>query len=204
MGRTCILDYGSGNVASVYNMLSYLKYEAVISNSKKDIQSASHIILPGVGAFGSAMAKIKAKIPIDTLEEEVLNKKKPFLGICVGLQVLAEKGMEYGEHPGLGWIDGTVKKMQVMKNPLPHIGWNNLENMSCPELFQGLEEINDFYFVHSYVLSTDRENVIAETNYEGRFCAAVKRDNIYGVQFHPEKSQRAGQKLLQNFLGIQG
>ena len=121
----CILDYGSGNVGSVYNLLSRLNYNIKISNESSDIKNSSHLILPGVGAFGDSIEKIKTQIPFDLLQVEVCNKKKPFLGICVGMQVLAEKGYEFGENDGLGWIKGTVKKLNA--KILPHVGWNNVE-----------------------------------------------------------------------------
>ena len=115
----CILDYGSGNVGSVYNLLSRLNYNIKISNESSDIKNSSHLILPGVGAFGDSIEKIKSKIPVDLLKDEVCSKKKPFLGICVGMQVLAEKGYEFGENDGLGWIKGTVKKLNAKMPGIP-------------------------------------------------------------------------------------
>jgi len=200
--KVCILDYGSGNVKSVYNMVRYLGYNVNISNEKSAIRSASHIILPGVGSFGAAMEKIKSKIPLPVLESEIINTKKPLLGICVGMQVLAENGHEHGDHKGLGWITGSVEKLEVNELPLPHIGWNDVILKKDSILFNDLGDINDFYFVHSYSLKTKQANVLSETNYEINFCSSVQKENIYGVQFHPEKSQRAGQKLIQNFLNV--
>ena len=202
MKKVCILDYGSGNVKSVYNLINYLGYEVIISNMEKNISKSSHIILPGVGSFGSAMKKVKSKLPLDFIEKEVFIKRKPFLGICVGLQILAQKGFENGEYNGLGWINGEVTKLNLKNSPLPHIGWNDVKIKKKSALFEGLNEINDFYFVHSYALSTDKKNILAETDYEINFCSAINVENIYGVQFHPEKSQRAGQKLMHNFLSI--
>ena len=202
MVKVCILDYGSGNVKSVYNLISFLGYQVIISNKIIEIESATHLILPGVGSFGTAMNKINKRIPIKELQSEVYVKKKPFMGICVGMQVLAEKGFEHGEHEGLGWIPGTVEKLKVNTLTLPHIGWNNVTLNNNSVLFNGLHEINDFYFLHSYSIYTDSSYVLTETNYEKDFCSAVQKDNIFGVQFHPEKSQKAGQKLIQNFLTI--
>lgn len=202
MNKVCILDYGSGNVKSVYNMVSFLKHEVIISNKIIDIESSTHVILPGVGSFGHAMEKIKKNIPIDTLKLEIINKKKPFLGICVGMQVLAEKGYENGEHDGLGLISGFVDKLEVGKLPLPHIGWNDIIEKKESKLFEGLNEIKDFYFVHSYKLMTENKYILTETNYDVNFCSSIQKENIFGVQFHPEKSQKAGQKLIQNFLSI--
>ena len=200
----CILDYGSGNVRSVYNMLKYLNFEAVVSNEKKDIQNCSHVILPGVGAFGASMENIIREIPLNLLENEILTKGKPFLGICVGMQVLAEEGHEFGVHKGLGWIPGVVKKLDSKGLPLPQIGWNDLIIEKSNILLNDLEEFRDFYFVHSFVFDvSDDKHVIAKTEYGIPFTSVVCKDNIFGIQFHPEKSQKAGQLLLKNFLSHQ-
>ncbi len=202
MKKVCILDYGSGNVKSVFNLISFLGYSVKVSNEIHEIKSSSHIILPGVGAFGSAMEKIKSRISLRDLSFEVLQNKKPFLGICVGMQVLVEKGYEYGDHDGLGWLPGSVNKIDTNSNPSLHIGWNNIFIKKDSILFQGLGDINDFYFVHSYAVETDQAYIIAKTEYGNKFCSSIQKENIFGVQFHPEKSQKAGQKLIQNFLNI--
>ena len=202
MIKVCILDYGSGNVKSVFNLISFLGYNVNVSNAIQDIKSSTHIILPGVGAFGSAMKKIKSRIPLRDLSFEVIQNKKPFLGICVGMQVLVEKGYEYGEHDGLGWLPGKVNKIDTNSYPSLHIGWNNIITKKDSILFQGLGDINDFYFVHSYAINTDQTFSIAETDYGNKFCSSIQKENIFGVQFHPEKSQKAGQKLIHNFLSI--
>jgi glutamine amidotransferase len=183
-------------------LISFLGYDVIVSNEKAVIESATHIILPGVGSFGVAMEKIKSKIPLLHLESEVINKKKPFLGICVGMQVLAEKGSEHGKHNGLSWISGSVEKLVVEDVPLPHIGWNDVIIKKDSGLFGDLGNIKDFYFVHSYAIRTDDRYILTETNYESTFCSSIQKENIYGVQFHPEKSQKAGQRLMQNFLTI--
>ena len=205
MGKNsvCILDYGSGNVKSVYNIFNYLGYDVIISNEKKTIKDSSHLVLPGVGAFGPSMEKIMTKIPFDVLENQVLVSGKPFLGICLGMQVLSDEGTEFGTFDGFGWISGTVDLLQTNGLSLPHIGWNEVsKNMDC-ELFNGLDELNDFYFVHSYVFNvTHQENVAAISNYGSDFTSVVKKDNIFGMQFHPEKSQQAGQNLINNFMSI--
>jgi len=200
--KVCILDYGSGNVNSVYNLVSFLGYDVIVSNERIEIESASHIILPGVGSFGAAMGKIRNQIPLKVLENEVFNNRKLFLGICVGMQVLLEKGYEHGGQDGLGWIPGTVEKLQVKNLPLPHIGWNDIIIRKDSDLFSDLGDIKDFYFVHSYAIKTDENFVLTETNYGSNFYSSINKENIYGVQFHPEKSQKAGQKLIQNFLTI--
>jgi len=200
--KICILDYGSGNVKSVFNLISFLGYNTEVSNEIKDIKSSTHIILPGVGAFGAAIKKIRSKLPLNELTYEVIQNKKPFLAICVGMQVLVEKGYENGEHSGLGWLPGSVNKIVTHNHPTLHIGWNSINIKKDSVLFQELEDVNDFYFVHSYAVNTDEMFIISDTEYGDKFCSSVQKDNIYGVQFHPEKSQKSGQKLLQNFLSI--
>ena len=203
MIKVCILDYGSGNVKSVFNLLSSLIDDVVVSNEPMMIANASHIIMPGVGAFGSAMRKIKETLPLDTLEQEILTKKKPFLGICVGMQVMASIGVEFGEHSGLGWIEGRVDKMEIKGLPLPHVGWNNVISKKESPLLEGLGNDPDFYFVHSYAFNVkNSESLLASTIYGEEFCSVIQHENLFGVQFHPEKSQRTGIKLMKNFLSI--
>lgn len=199
----CILDYGSGNAKSVYNMVTYLGYNAKISNFEKDIIECSHLILPGVGSFGSSMEKILKNIPFNILEDQVLVKKKPFLGICVGMQVLADSGFEFGEHKGFGWVPGKVEKIKTDIMPSIHIGWNNILIKKESSILKGLDEINDFYFVHSYCFEQNPNSegyILAETLYENYFTSVIQNDNIFGVQFHPEKSQLAGKIILKNFI----
>lgn len=201
--KICILNYGSGNIRSVYNMLLMIADDVVVSNKPTDIISATHIILPGVGAFGSSITKIRETIPLDILENEVVKNQKPFLGICVGMQVLAQKGYEFGKHDGLGWISGRVEKMNTDNLPLPHVGWNNISIIKESPLLKELNNNQDFYFVHSYVFRVDNhEDVIAKTEYGEDFNSIVSHGNIFGVQFHPEKSQKAGKLLLENFLKL--
>ena len=198
----CILDYGSGNVKSVFNIIEFLGYDVKISNKIEDIKNCTHLILPGVGSFGASMKKIINTLPIDVLENEVLRKKKPFLGICVGMQVLAEKGLEFGEHKGLGWIPGNVIKIKTNELPSIHIGWNDIIIKKDIHLLKGVNnDIGDFYFVHSYVFDVvDSKYIIAETEYENTFTSIISKDNILGIQFHPEKSQKAGQLIFKNFI----
>ena len=201
--KVCILDYGFGNVRSVSNLIAHLGIDGVVSNQPGDITQATHLILPGVGAFGAAMEKIRDRLPLELLEQEVVTGSKPFLGICVGMQVLADVGHEFGKHAGLGWIPGEVRKLDSRGEVLPHIGWNDiiLQN-PCP-LLEGLGEVLDFYFVHSYAFTPQSEDcVMATTEYGIKFPAMIQRDNLYGVQFHPEKSQKAGQRLVMNFLAL--
>lgn len=197
----CLLDYGSGNVKSVYNILDFLGYNVKISNSRKDIKNSTHIILPGVGAFGASMKKIMDTIPFEVLENEVLVKGKPFLGICVGMQVLADKGLEFGENKGFGWIPGTVDKIDTKGLPTLHIGWNDIDLKKDSPLLKGLNGNKDFYFVHSYVFDVkEKDCIVAQTEYGSKFTSILSRDNILGIQFHPEKSQKAGQLIFKNFM----
>jgi glutamine amidotransferase len=203
MSRVCILDYGSGNVKSVSNLFTSIVGEVVVSNDPADIEKATHIVLPGVGAFGAAMRRIRETLPLDVLRRRVMTEKTPFLGICVGMQVLADRGVEFGEHPGLGWVPGSVNKLDSKNLPLPHVGWNGVAAARTHPLLAGLENEPDFYFVHSFVFhAADPNDVLATTDYGEDFCSVVQKGNLYGVQFHPEKSQRAGMKLAKNFLAI--
>lgn len=198
-----ILDYGSGNVKSVFNICKYIEDNTLISNDIKNIKNCSHIILPGVGSFKASMDKIKKNLPLDEIKNQITNIQKPILGICVGMQVLANMGYEFGEFPGLGLIDGSVKKLEVNKYPLPNIGWNNIDVEKENELFKNLEKNNSFYFVHSFAFYVkNQQNIIATSLYEKKFVCAVQKENIFGVQFHPEKSQKSGIQLLNNFMNI--
>jgi imidazole glycerol-phosphate synthase subunit HisH len=198
----CILDFGSGNVGSVSNLVTALGVVPTVSNTPKAIRNASHLILPGVGAYAAAMRKIVERLPLAELDIEVRDRGKPFLGICVGMQVLATRGYEFGEHSGLGWIPGTVRSLNGSELRLPHIGWNDVTWRRPDDLRAGLDETPDFYFLHSYALFPDNPaSIVATSQYGEEFCSIVRSDNIVGVQFHPEKSQRAGMALLRNFLG---
>lgn len=198
--QVCVLDYGSGNVGSVNNMISLLSTSR-ISNSAKDLDDCTHIVLPGVGGFAAAMDKIATAIPLVALTENLM-QGKPFLGICVGMQVLFQSGEEFGTTPGIGLIEGKVAKLPVSDLRLPHVGWNSLEFMKPHPLLFGLSSEDDFYFTHSYSAEVkDDSLVLATSNYGSKFCAIVGKENIMGVQFHPEKSQASGFKLMKNFLG---
>tara|TARA_B100000959_G_C14970739_1_gene619580 strand:- start:2202 stop:2744 length:543 start_codon:yes stop_codon:yes gene_type:complete len=180
MIKVCVLDYGSGNVASVHNFIKFLNFDCVISNKSKVIENSTHIVLPGVGVFGASMEKIKKTIPIKVLENEVLKKNKPFLGICVGMQVLTESSEEFGHHEGLGWIKGKVQKLK--SKMLPHIGWNEIIVNKDSKTFTGLKEHSDFYFVNSFCCNLNDKNlVMAETEYDEVFCSVFQKENIVGV-----------------------
>ena len=202
--QVCIIDYGSGNVRSVYNIFRSFHGDVKLSNDPADIEQATHIVLPGVGAFGAAMAKVKAMPVFDALTRQILEKKKWYLGICVGMQILADEGFEHGHHAGLGWIGGSVKKLDSQGFKLPHVGWNNFEtiNEACP-IFKNITAQMDFYYVHSYAFECkDPSHAAASCLYGSMFTPAVWKENMFGVQFHPEKSQKAGIRLLENFLGL--
>ena len=201
--KIIIIDYGMGNVGSIKNAIYTLGYDASISNEKKDIEGATHIILPGVGAFGDGMKNLSSFGLESDLTEEVLVKKKPFLGICLGMQMLLDRGEEGGDYRGIGWIRGVTKRLQYVdeaKSRLPHIGWNDVSPQTDSVLFKGIKR-PIFYFVHSYhVVPDDNSIVSAYTEYGEKFASAIEKDNIFGVQFHPEKSQQEGLKVLENFI----
>jgi glutamine amidotransferase len=194
-----------GNLNSVKRAMSRLRVGSVISSDPKIIAECDKIILPGVGHFGKAMSNLKELGLLDILNEAALVKKKPILGICLGMQLLAEKSEE-GDSVGLGWIDGEVVKFQVsdnLKYKVPHMGWNQIVVKKESHLMKDLPEPKEFYFVHSYHFKTaDQADVLNETNYDYDFVSAVEKDNIFGVQYHPEKSHDTGAKLLKNFIEL--
>ena len=204
-----IVDYGLGNIRSAEQSLkkivneNNLDAEVVITNIAKDIYLSSHIILPGQGAFKTCMDGLKnIKGMIDALSQNVLIQKKPFLGICVGMQLLATKSYENGTHQGLGWIDGEIIKIPHTNLKLPHMGWNEVLTKKENKLTKGEEEKN-YYFVHSYYFECkSTKNEIASTNYGLNFTSIVSKENIYGVQFHPEKSSSQGLRLIRNFITL--
>lgn len=204
MQKITIIDYGSGNLRSAQKAFEHVaKGNVEITNNPAELKTATHIVLPGVGAFGDCANGLNS-IPgmVDEMREQVLNKQKPFLGICVGMQLLADVGHEYGSHKGLGWIGGEVSKIETAPElPIPHMGWNGLALKKPHSLTKGMGP--DVYFVHSYCFNAKNpEDVIATTSYGTEITAIIAKGNIMGVQFHPEKSQQAGLQLLSNFLTI--
>lgn len=194
-----IIDYGAGNLFSVQNALNYLGIENTITSDKDEIIGADRIILPGVGAFGDAMDKLKGSGLIDTLKSEA--EKKPFLGICLGMQLLFEKSYEFGEFEGLGLIKGSVKLMKPDGDlAVPQMGWNALEyNRECP-LLKGVDEGQYVYFVHSFAADCASDYVYAYVDYGGKVPALVGNGGtVYGAQFHPEKSGETGLEILRRF-----
>lgn len=197
--KIVILDYGSGNQKSIFNILDYIGYDVKVSKDFETIDKSSHLILPGVGAYSNLMDRLKKNNLLEILNEQVVIKKKPFLGICVGMQILSDNGLEFGSHQGLKLIHGSVKKMNV-KLKLPHIGWNNINIIKDDPIIKNVDGL-DFYFLHSFYFHNKfSENLIAETDYEIKFPSIIKKDNIYGFQFHPEKSQEGGKIILKNFV----
>lgn len=195
-----IIDYGMGNLRSVQKALEFVGQEAVITDKKEDLMRADGIILPGVGAFKDAMDALNATGLTPVLKEEIA-KGKPFLGICLGMQMLFDKSFEDGEYEGLGLIKGEVVRFDTNLK-VPHIGWNKLTIKKTTPLFEGVDDLN-FYFVHSYhAAKCNIEDVETTCEYDYEFVASVNKDNVWGVQFHPEKSGDTGLRLLSNFSKI--
>ena len=195
-----IIDYGMGNLRSVQKAFEYIGQSAKITERAVDLEDASHIVLPGVGAFKDAMTALGQSGIVDTLKKEIA-KGKPFLGICLGMQMLFDKSCEDGEYDGLGLIKGQVVRFDT-KLKVPHIGWNELQLKKRTRLFDGVDDMN-FYFVHSYHASgCNLEDVETTCNYDYEFVSSVNKDNVWGAQFHPEKSGDTGLKLLSNFAKI--
>ncbi|MGN0640627.1 MAG: imidazole glycerol phosphate synthase subunit HisH [Oscillospiraceae bacterium] len=195
---TAIIDYGAGNLFSVKNALDYLGIENKVTKKAEDLRAADRLILPGVGAFPDAMRMLHESGLVEVIKEEV--QKKPLLGICLGMQMLFEKGYEFEETDGLGLIKGSVKLMTPENLPIPHIGWNELElNKPCKLLEKGGEYV---YFVHSYAADCPSENVAAYCDYGMKVPALVFNGNVYGAQFHPEKSGDTGLEMLKKFAQL--
>jgi len=198
-----IIDYGMGNINSVKKMIEFLNYEPYVAKSSEDLERAHYIILPGVGSYFQAYKNLEDAGLIDGLNEHVINQKKPFLGICLGMQLLTDGGDEGSQSRGLGWIKGKTKRMPLdSKYKVPHMGWDVLNIKDRGSLFKDIYAKNpSFYFCHSYIVEIEDHNlVIAEFAYNQNFVASIKKENIFGTQFHPEKSQEYGKVLLENFL----
>jgi imidazole glycerol-phosphate synthase subunit HisH len=200
--KIAIIDNHMGNIGSVVNAFSLLRQEVVVSDKPSILKKANAYILPGVGAFPQAMRNLKDNNLVEFLDQQIIHKKKPYLGICLGMQILATTSEEQTLTKGLGWIDGEVVLMKSRTNfPIPHVGWNHLDVFDDQVLLKGIEKKATFYFDHSYqFLPKKQESVSATTEYGNSFASIVNRDNIFGTQFHPEKSQRKGLKVLRNFI----
>ncbi len=195
-----VVDYGMGNLRSVAKALEKVGFDVKVSSKKEDIKNAKGIVVPGVGAFGDAIHNLERF----DLKEEIINsikEGKPYLGICLGLQILFEYGYEFGEHEGLGILKGKVIRFGNKKDfKVPHMGWNQINPKKTTGMYSEIKKGEYFYFVHSfYAVPSDESVISSTTDYIVDFCSAVEVNNVWAVQFHPEKSQKAGLKLLQNF-----
>jgi imidazole glycerol-phosphate synthase subunit HisH len=201
-----IINYGCGNIKAIQNVFHKLSINSKVANNSEELNNAEKLILPGVGAFDFAMQKLIDSGMKDKISELVLVKNKPVLGICVGMQLMANSSEE-GVLQGLGWVDANVKRFDEKKLNklvnLPHMGWNDVLSTKASILFEDLDENAKFYFLHSYYLSSNNnKQIIAKSDYAGEFVCAVNNKNVYGVQFHPEKSHQFGIKLLENFAKL--
>jgi glutamine amidotransferase len=217
MKLVTIIDYGSGNIKSVFNAFNLLSkrkenLKVLVSSNKSDISNSTHLVLPGVGSFKSCIDGLEKSNLIETISKKVNIEKIPFLGICVGMQMLASKGFENGEFSGLNWIQGNVKKISRSQKDLkiPHMGWNNLKIITKNSFIKKLKKKISYseisaYFVHSYNFHTDKkENKVMSTKYGQEITAMVSKENIIGVQFHPEKSHKFGLSFLETFIENEG
>jgi glutamine amidotransferase len=207
MQRVALIDYGSGNLRSAEKALVRAAdgtAEIVVTHDPQIVAAADRVVLPGVGAFAACMSALSARSGvIEAMETAVRRRGAPFLGICVGMQLMASRGLEFGVTEGLGWIEGDVKKLEPTDPAIkvPHMGWNTLSAVAEHAVFASVKAGGPVYFTHSFaIFPADSGDVAAYVDHGGRFAAAVARDNLAGVQFHPEKSQHAGLKLLADFL----
>jgi glutamine amidotransferase len=201
-----IINYGSGNIHAIATIYKNLNIDFKIIETPQDLETADKLILPGVGSFDETMRHMMNSGMKEKLDHLVLNEKKPILGICVGMQILAISSEE-GKLPGLGWINGHVKKFDArsfqIKPYLPHMGWNEIVPAKSSPIFEGIDNETGFYFVHSYYFEcAEKEDILATTEYGSMFTSAVTKGNIFGTQFHPEKSHSNGMRLLENFAKL--
>ena len=203
MQTTAIIDYDAGNIRSVEKAIRYLGKDAVVTADRETILSADRVILPGVGAFGDAMNRLRALGLVEVIRQTV-ERRTPFLGICLGLQLLFERSEESPGVPGLGLLKGEILRLPDMPGlKVPHIGWNSLEYPNPGRLFRGIAQDSFVYFVHSYYLKAQEESIVtATTRYGTLVHASVEKDNLFACQFHPEKSSETGLTILENFLSL--
>jgi imidazole glycerol-phosphate synthase subunit HisH len=203
--KIVILDYGMGNINSIKKRLVKLGINPTISADASEIKKADKLILPGIGHFSQAMQRLNDLNLVEILNEEVLIKKKPILGICLGMQLMA-KYSEEGNVKGLGWFEADIVKFNIkdtFKYKVPHVGWNQIQIKKQSVIMNGIEDLSEFYFVHSYFCKCNNElDVLNNTDHESIFASAIEKENIFGVQYHPEKSHSVGEKLIQNFCTI--
>ena len=207
--NVAIVDYNSGNISSVINSFKEVAKDKVnieVTSDLEKIKSSDKVVLPGQGSFKSCIEALNSiKGLVDTLNEFAINSKKPLLGICVGLQMFADIGYEETETKGLGWISGKVSKINNQNNryKLPHIGWNEINILKGNKIFKDIENNSHMYFVHSYeFIPNDKSVIAATTDYSSNIVCAVEKENIFGTQFHPEKSDKTGLKIIDNFINL--
>jgi glutamine amidotransferase len=199
--RICILDYGMGNLRSVEKALEHVGAIATIASDAETVRAADGVILPGVGAFPKAMERVR-ELGLDELVAERRDAGVPILGICLGLQLLFDSTTELGGAAGIGLLPGEVAELEADRLKVPHIGWSPVRWEKASRLTEGIESETPFYFVHSFAPSPDQGDLLGSAAYGARFACAAERDNVFGVQFHPEKSSAAGLRLLSNFAGV--
>lgn len=203
--KIVIVDYGMGNIQSVFRKFLMIGITPVVSNDPVIIKNADKLILPGVGHFGKAMSNLVTLGLFDNLNETVLVRKTPILGICLGMQLMTN-GSEEGNSAGFGWIDAEVRKFRVsnkLEYKVPHVGWNQIEIVKESRLMGDIANNSEFYFVHSYVCKcNNEEDILNVSNYEMQFVSAFEKENIFGVQYHPEKSFDVGKRLIHNFIQL--
>jgi imidazole glycerol-phosphate synthase subunit HisH len=204
VGKTiAIINYGMGNIGSVANAIGRLGAKYIVSGNREDLSRCDAFILPGVGAFPAAMKNLRKLDLLTELTEQVMIKKKPILGICLGMQLLAEDSVEQEFCLGFGWMKGHVRALDASKgHRIPHVGWNNIEILEKEPLFSRIDREAQFYFDHCFHLSCNGDGIAASCEYGSTFVAAIHQENIFATQFHPEKSQRSGLKVLRNFLNF--
>ena len=201
--KVAVINYGMGNLGSVRRSLENLGADVIVAEHPIQLLDVNRIILPGVGSFGEGMKKLSTKGWIESLQKQVIEEGKPLLGICLGMQMLSSSSEENGLNEGLNFISGKVLRLDKLgcRLRIPHVGWNEVNHQESTPLFKNIPQSIDFYFVHSYALiADDTSNVIATSNYDMSITSAVSKNHIFGTQFHPEKSSKAGQQILKNFI----
>ncbi|MEA5479324.1 imidazole glycerol phosphate synthase subunit HisH [Pseudanabaena galeata UHCC 0370] len=201
--KVAVINYGMGNLGSVRRSLENLGADVIVAEHPIQLLDVNRIILPGVGSFGEGMKKLSTKGWIESLQKQVIEEGKPLLGICLGMQMLSSSSEENGLNEGLNFISGKVLRLDKLgcRLRIPHVGWNEVNHQESTPLFKNIPQSIDFYFVHSYALiADDTSNVIATSNYDISITSSVSKNHIFGTQFHPEKSSKAGQQILKNFI----
>ncbi len=195
-----IVDYGMGNLGSIVNMIKKIGYKCIVTSNLEEIKNATKLILPGIGSFDNGMRNLQELNMLDVLNQKVMVDKTPILGICLGMQLMT-KNSEEGRLAGFGWIDAETKKFVSDTFKIPHMGWNIIKHQKISKLFDERKKKKKFYFVHSYcVRCTQKNDILTSTNYTQDFVSSFEKENVIGVQFHPEKSHKFGMSLIKNFL----